>query len=207
MQQVNCLSSIAKETIIEQIQNDPEFQKIIDDFLDAVPERIANGLFYVETELIDFALCQLRENLDKIDTRKIAEAVIANEQLRGKVKVEIDDLGLGISARLQADIKEVLTTEVNLVRNLLTARREKKRAEMADLAAKLTVVRQQREMARLKFQLALMRFSKLTVALPTIGIAFLAGVVAMANYLPAIACDKADMVCSVRVRPGRFPAS
>jgi anti-sigma28 factor (negative regulator of flagellin synthesis) len=193
--QVDQLSPIAKETIIEQIQADPEFQRIIDGFLDVVPERLAN-------ELIDFALARLRDNLDKIDTRKIAKAVIANEQLRGKIKVEIDDLGLGISARLQADIKEALSTESNLVRNLLTARREKKRAEMADLASKLSVDKQKREMASLKFQLAWMRFSKLTVALPTIAISFLLGVVAATNYFPAIGCEKGDPVCKVRVRDG-----
>jgi hypothetical protein len=204
MQQVDRLSPIAKETIIEQIQNDPEFQRIIDGFLDVVPERLASGLFDIEVELIDFALARFRDNLDKIDTHKIAEAVIANEQLRGKVKVEIDDLGLGISARLQADIKEVLSTETNLIRNLLTARREKKRAEMADLTSRLSVYQQKRKMASLKFQLAWMRFSKLTVALPTIAIAFLLGVVATTNYFPAIGCEKGDPVCKVRVRDGLY---
>ena len=200
------LSPSTKEAILESIKEHPAFLAAVNDLLEHIPEKLAESVVDIESDVTAITLAKLRESLDKMDTRKIAVAVLANERLRGKIKVQIDDLGLGVSERLKADIKEVLTTETNLTRNLLTARREKSRAKRAELKEQFDALKQQRDTAKLKVDLAWMRFSKLTVMVPTIATAFVVGAVAMANYLPAIACDKGDIVCSLRVRPGRFPS-
>ena len=200
------LSPSTKEAILESIKEHPAFLAAVNDLLEHIPEKLAESVVDIESDVTAITLAKLRESLDKMDTRKIAVAVLANERLRGKIKVQIDDLGLGVSERLKADIKEVLTTETNLTRNLLTARREKSRAKRAELKEQFDALKQQRDTAKLKVDLAWMRFSKLTVIVPTIATAFVVGAVAMANYLPAIACDKGDIVCSLRVRPGRFPS-
>jgi hypothetical protein len=200
------LSPSTKEAILESIEKHPAFLAVLDDFLENIPERLADSVVDVETECIEIALIKLRERLDKIDTSKIAEAVLANDRLRGKIKVKIDNLGLGISQRLQADLKEFMTTEINLTRNLLTARREKKRAERANLAAELSDRKQEREKAWLKVQLAWMKITRASVATPLVMIGALVGAIAFANYVPAIACHKGDAICQLRVRPGLFPA-
>jgi hypothetical protein len=197
-------SNSTKAAIASSIEANPAFRAVLATLIESIPTALAESAVDVEAEVIEVALARLRESLDKVDTRKIAEAVLANDRLRGKIKVQIDDLGLGVSQRLKADLIEAMTTEVNLTRNLLTARREKKRAEMADHASKLSLDKQQKEMAWMKLQLAWMQFSKLTIALPTIAVSLLIGFAAAANYFPAIACEKGDLICSVRVRSGLY---
>lgn len=204
--ETNTLSPAAIDAIASAIGARPDFQAVVNELVKSLPTAIAESAVDVKEEVTAITLAKLRESLDKMDTRKIAVAVLANERLRGKIKVQIDDLGLGVSERLKADIKEVLTTETNLTRNLLTARREKSRAKRAELKEQFDALKQQRDTAKLKVDLAWMRFSKLTVIVPTISTAFVVGAVAMANYFPAIACEKGDIVCSLRVRPGRFPS-
>jgi hypothetical protein len=197
-------SNSTKAAIASSIEANPAFRAVLATLIESIPTALAESAVDVEAEVIEVALARLRESLDKVDTRKIAEAVLANDRLRGKIKVQIDDLGLGVSQRLKADLIEAMTTEVNLTRNLLTARREKKRAEMADHASKLSLDKQQKEMAWMKLQLAWMQFSKLTIALPTIAVSLLIGFAAAANYFPAIACEKGDLICGVRVRSGLY---
>jgi hypothetical protein len=199
-------SNSTKAAIASSIEANPAFRAVLATLIESIPTALAESAVDVEAEVIEVALARLRESLDKVDTRKIAEAVLANDRLRGKIKVQIDDLGLGVSQRLKADLIEAMTTEVNLTRNLLTARREKKRAEMADHASRLSLDRQQKEMAWMKLQLAWMQFSKLTIALPTIAVSLFIGFAAAANYFPAIACEKGDLICAVRVRSGLYSA-
>jgi hypothetical protein len=201
---VTNLSPSTKQAILDSIEKHPAFLAVIDDLLREMPERLADSVVDIEVEVIAITLAKLRERLDTLDTEKIVQAVLGNERLRGKIKIQIDDLGLGISERLKTDLIAAMTTEVNLTRNLLTARREKKRAEMADHASKLSLDKQQKEMAWMKLQLAWMQFSKLTIALPTIAVSLLIGFAAAANYFPAIACEKGDLICSVRVRSGLY---
>jgi hypothetical protein len=200
----NTLSPSTIDALASSIESSPHFKAVLDELIESLPAAIAESAVDVKEEVTAITLTKLRESLDKMDTRKIAVAVIANERLRGKIKVQIDDLGLGVSERLKADIKEVLTTETNLTRNLLTARREQSRAKRAELKEQFDVLKQKRDTAKLKVDLAWMRFSKLTVAGPSIAVAFLSGAVAIANYFPAIQCDRGDVVCLVRIRPGVY---
>lgn len=202
----NTLSPSTIDALASSIESSPNFKAVLDELIKSLPSAIAESAVDVKEEVAEIALAKLRESLDKMDTRKIAVAVLANERLRGTIKVQIDDLGLGVSERLKADIKDLMLTETNLIRNLLTARREQSRAKRAELKEQYDALKQKRDTAKLKVDLAWMRFSKLAVAGPTVAIAFVMGAVAMANYLPAIACDKGDIVCSLRVRPGRFPS-
>ena len=121
--ETNTLSPAAIDAIASAIGARPDFQAVVNELVKSLPTAIAESAVDVKEEVTAITLAKLRESLDKMDTRKIAVAVLANERLRGKIKVQIDDLGLGVSERLKADIKEVLTTETNLTRNLLTAHR------------------------------------------------------------------------------------
>jgi hypothetical protein len=198
------LSPQAKDAILESLKNHPAFLAAIHELQEHLPETLAEGVVDIESEIKALALAKLRENLDKMDTSKIVAAVLANEQLRGKIMVQVEDLGLGFSERLKADLKEAMITETNLIRNLLTARREQARARRAELKQQYDELKQKRDTAKLKVDLAWMRFSKPTVMVPTIATAFVVGAIAMANYFPAIACEKGDAVCSVRLRPGLY---
>ncbi|NJM76253.1 MAG: hypothetical protein HC852_11250 [Acaryochloridaceae cyanobacterium RU_4_10] len=202
----NTLSPSTVDALTSFIESSPSFKAILNELVESLPDTIAESAVEVKEEVASFALAKLRESLSNMDTRKIAEAVLANDRLRGKIKVEIDDLGLGVSQRLQADIKELMTTEINLTRNLLTARREKKRAQRAELASELSDRRQEWEKAWLKVQLAWMKVTRASVATPFVMIGALVGAIAFANYVPAIACHKGDAICHLRVRPGIFPA-
>jgi hypothetical protein len=203
---VTNLSSHAKDAILESLKNHPAFLAAIHELQKHLPETMAEGIVDIESEIKALALAKLRENLDKMDTSKIVAAVLANEKLRGKIMVEVEDLGIGFSERLKADLREAIIHQTNLIRNLLTARREQARARRAELKQQHDELKQKRDTAKLQLDLAKMRFYKSSVAGPTFVTAFILGAIAMANYFPAIACDKkADVVCSIRFRPGTYP--
>ena len=200
------LSPHAKDAIVESFRYHPALLAAVHELQQQLPETIAKGVVDIEEEIKALALAKLRENLDKMDTSKIVAAVLANDKLRGKIMVQVEDLGIGFTERLKADLKEAIINETNLIRNLLTARRERARARRAELKEQYDELKRKRDTAKLQLDLAKMRFYKPSVAGPTFVAAFLLGAIAMANYLPAIACDKkADVVCSVRLRPGTYP--
>ena len=200
------LSPHAKDAIVESFRYHPALLAAVHELQQQLPETIAKGVVDIEEEIKALALAKLRENLDKMDTSKIVAAVLANDKLRGKIMVQVEDLGIGFTERLKADLKEAIINETNLIRNLLTARRERARARRAELKEQYDELKRKRDTAKLQLDLAKMRFYRPSVAGPTFAVAFLLGAIAMANYLPAIACDKkADVICSLRLRPGTYP--
>ena len=200
------LSPTTVNALTASITSRPDFQAILDELVKAIPETIAESAIDIREEVAAAALFELREKLKNVDTSKIIAAVLANEKLRGKIMVQVDDLGIGFSERLKADLKEAMINETNLIRNLLTARREQARAKRAELQHQYDELKRKRDTAKLQFDLAKMRFYKPSVAGPTFITAFILGAIAVANYFPAIACDKkADIVCSIRFRPGTYP--
>ena len=169
------LSPATVDALTASITSRPDFQAILDELVEAIPETIAESAVDIRDEVAAAALSELREKLKNLDTAKIIAAVLANEKLRGKIMVQVEDLGIGFSERLKADLKEAMINETNLIRNLLTARRERDRARRAELQQQYDELKRKRDTAKLQLDLAKMRFYKPSVAGPTFVIAFLLG--------------------------------
>ena len=84
-----------------------------------------------EEWVLDVVMDELKASIESIDSVALANALLSNKVLQGKLAVPLNDIASGFSERLKADIKEQMHNEINTIHNLLAARKAKDKARQA----------------------------------------------------------------------------
>jgi hypothetical protein len=210
--------TISEDEIAVAIKNHPSFnerldealEKILDELIPLFPESIAQSAVAAQSEVMAVARQRLKEKLDEVDPQKlgqaVAQAILKNGRPGALLKLELEQDCLLTKTLIMDAVREQISSETALIRNLLEAGNAQRRAQKRTAQIEMDEMNAKRRHAWMKVQLEWMKVTQLSVATPLVMLGALVGAIAFANYVPAIACYKGDAICHLRVRPGVFPA-
>jgi hypothetical protein len=159
----------------DAIANDPIISHLAAEIRRTIPDRIVESAVAFDSQVNQAIIDVLAQSLNQIDVQAIAKQVLSNESLKGRVAIQINDLGLGLEERIKSAITTQLRQEHEQIRNLLAARRAKTRAEKRKSIGRRDELRAQREIAIAKGELLWLQWTKPVVALPVLLLAVLLG--------------------------------
>jgi hypothetical protein len=194
----------------DELRKNAEFLAFVDTMRDSFVESLAEETDALEREAIDAALKILRERIEQIDPQEVGQAValavLKNGRPGALLKLELEQDCLLTKTLIMDAVREQISSETALIRNLLEAGNAQRRAQKRIAQIEMDEMNAKRRHAWMKVQLEWMKVTQLSVATPLVMLGALVGAIAFANYVPAIACHKGDAICQLRVRPGLFPA-
>ena len=187
------------EVIREALSQDPQFFRIVEELRNRLPKSIIQQAEVFEEWVLDVVMDELKASIESIDSVALANALLSNKVLQGKLAVPLNDIASGFSERLKADIKEQMHNEINTIHNLLAARKAKDKADKLEMQRKRDEMKFERDIAIAKAELTWFKISSLPVAGPALTVALIIGVLIGLNYPINIQCYKGDQICGFRL--------
>jgi hypothetical protein len=190
---------VSNEVIRSVLSRDPRFIQILNELRSRAPKTLIQQAEVFEEWVLDAVMDELKSSIETIDSVALANALLSNKVLQGKLAVPLNDIASGFSERLKADIKEQMHNEINTIHNLLTARKAKDKADKLEMQKKRDEMKFERDIAIAKGELIWFKISSLPVAGPALTIALIIGVLIGLNYPINIQCYKGDQICGFRL--------
>ena len=190
-----------RTTVAETLHDNPNMIALLEELQASLPKELAHQAAHFEEWVVDAAMAELQTSIEKIDSVALANALLSNKVLQGKLAVPLNNMAAGFSERLKADIKEQMHNEINTIHNLLAARKAKDKADKLEMQRKRDEMKFERDIALAKAELTWLKISSLPVAGPALTVALIIGVLIGINYPINIQCYKGDQVCGFRMGP------
>lgn len=188
-----------RTTVAETLHDNPHMNALLEELHTSLPQELAHQAAKFEDWVVDAAMAELQTSIEKIDSVALANALLSNKVLQGKLAVPLNDIAMGFSERLKADIKEQIHNETQSIHNLLAARKAKDKADRLEMTKKMDELKFERNIAQAKGELLWLRITALPVAVPALIVAVIIGVLIGINYPINIQCYKGDQICDFRM--------
>ncbi|MGB8699104.1 MAG: hypothetical protein WCD18_06785 [Thermosynechococcaceae cyanobacterium] len=195
----NWVESSARTVASETLHDNPNMIALVEELRTSLPKELAVQAAKFEDWVLDAAMDELKSAVETIDSVALANALLSNKALQGKLAVPLNDIAMGFSERLKADIKEQIHAETQSIHNLLAARKVKDKADRLAMAKKRDELKFERDIAIAKGELLWLRITALPVAGPALAVCVLIGVLIGINYPLNVQCYKGDLICGFRM--------
>ena len=192
---------VSAEVIRAALSQDPRFIQLLNELRGRAPKSLIQQAEVFEEWVLDAVMDELKTSIEQIDSVALANALLSNKVLQGKLAVPLNNMVAGFSERLKADIKEQMHNEINTIHNLLAARKAKDKADKLEMQKKRDEMKFERDIAIAKAELTWFKISSLPVAGPALTVALIIGVLIGLNYPINIQCYKGDQICGFRLGP------
>ncbi len=192
-----------REALRHSLEEDEGFQAVLEEIKRSLPLRLIQLAGEVDQTVFDLAIEELTAAAANLDTHAIAEAVLNDQVLRGRIAIKIQEVGFGLSERMKADLDAAIQRKTDALRNLRAAQVAMNKVQTSKEIRKAASIKAQRTLAKAQGELLWLRISPLAIAIPAaIGLVG-AGIFLGLNLPAAIAChQETAFICEPRLRDG-----
>ncbi len=200
MNTIKTLSSENSTVIIRSLlSQDPRLAEILSELRKQLPKSMIQQAEVFEEWVLDAVMDELKTSIEKIDAVALANALLSNKVLQGKLAVPLNGIANEFIERFKAVFKEQIQNETQQIHNLLAARKAKDKADNLKLMKKRDDLKLERDVAIAKGELLWLRISALHVAVPSLVVAVIVGLLIGINYPMDVKCVVGDPICGLRI--------
>jgi hypothetical protein len=181
------------------LSQDPRFAEILSELQNQLPKSMIQQAEVFEEWVLDAVMDELKTSIEQIDAVALANALLSNKVLQGKLAVPLNGIANEFIERFKAVFKEQIHNETTQIHNLLAARKAKDKADNLKLMKKRDDLKLERDVAIAKGELLWLRISALHVAVPSLVVAVIVGLLIGINYPMDVKCVVNDPICGLRI--------
>lgn len=188
-----------RTTVAETLHDNPNMIALLEELRTTLPQELTEQAAKFEEWVLDAAMDELKTSIEQIDAVALANALLSNKVLQGKLAVPLNGIANEFIERFKAVFKEQIQNETQQIHNLLAARKAKDRADNLKLMKKRDDLKLERDVAIAKGELLWLRLSALHVAVPSLIVAVIVGLLIGINYPMDVKCSVGDPICGLRI--------
>jgi hypothetical protein len=188
-----------RTTVAETLHDNPNMIALLEELRTTLPQELTEQAAKFEDWVLDAAMDELKTSVEQIDAVALASALLSNKALQGKIAVPLNGIATGFLDRFRVELKEQIHNETQQIHNLLAARKAKDKADRLKLMKKRDDLKLERDVAVAKGELLWLRLSALHVAVPSVIVAVIVGLLIGINYPMDVKCSVNDPICGLRI--------
>jgi hypothetical protein len=188
-----------RTTVAETLHDNPNMIALLEELRTTLPQELTEQAAKFEDWVLDAAMDELKTSVEQIDAVALASALLSNKALQGKIAVPLNGIANGFLDRFRVELKEQIHNETQQIHNLLAARKAKDKADRLKLMKKRDDLKLERDVAIAKGELLWLRISALHVAVPSLVVAVMVGLLIGINYPMDVKCSVNDPICGLRI--------